>query len=77
MPYDITYMWNLKYNTGVLIHKTETEIMDLLPRWEGLNWEFEISKCKVLYIRITESLCYKTESNNNIVNQLYFSKINF
>ena len=24
MPYDITYMWNLKYNMGVLIHKTET-----------------------------------------------------
>ena len=25
MPYDITYMWNLKYDTNVLIYKTETD----------------------------------------------------
>ena len=24
MPYDITYMWNLKYDTKELIHKIET-----------------------------------------------------
>ena len=24
IPYDITYMWNLKYGTNELIHETET-----------------------------------------------------
>ena len=26
MPYDITYMWSLKYDTNELIHKTETHL---------------------------------------------------
>ena len=25
MPYDITYMWNLKYDANELIYKTETD----------------------------------------------------
>ena len=25
VPYDITYMWNLKYNTNELIYETETD----------------------------------------------------
>ena len=25
MPYDITYMWNLKYDTDVLTYETETD----------------------------------------------------
>ena len=25
IPYDITYMWNLKYNTNEPIYKTETD----------------------------------------------------
>ena len=25
MPYDISYMWNLKYDTNELIHETETD----------------------------------------------------
>ena len=25
MPYDITYMWNLKYDTNELIYETETD----------------------------------------------------
>ena len=25
ISYDITYMWNLKYDTNELIHKTETD----------------------------------------------------
>ena len=25
IPYDITYMWNLKYDTNEPIHKTETD----------------------------------------------------
>ena len=26
IPYDITYMWNLKYGTNELIYKTETDL---------------------------------------------------
>ena len=26
IPYDITYMWNLKYDTNELINKTEADI---------------------------------------------------
>ena len=25
IPYDVTYMWNLKYGTNELIYKTETD----------------------------------------------------
>ena len=56
--YDITYMWNLKYDTNELIYETETDSLtqeaDLwLPReLEGgreMNWEFGISRCKLLH----------------------------
>ena len=56
-PYDITYMWNLKYDTNEHIYETETDSetwrTDLcLPRWGGggKDWEFGISRCKLLYI---------------------------
>ena len=26
VPYDITYMWNLKYDTNELIYETETDL---------------------------------------------------
>ena len=29
IPYDISYMWNLKYDTSELISKTETDRIDL------------------------------------------------
>ena len=40
MPYDITYMWSLKYDTSELICETETDLQtqrtDLwLPRGRG------------------------------------------
>ena len=25
IPYNITYMWNLKYNTNEFVHKSETD----------------------------------------------------
>ena len=55
MPYDITCMWNLKYG---LVYKAETksqaERTDLqFPRerdGRGLDWEFGVSRCKLLHI---------------------------
>ena len=50
-------MWNLKYETNELIYEIETDSQtqrtDLwLPRgWGGggMDWEFGISRCKLLY----------------------------
>ena len=59
MPYDITYMWNLKYNTNQHIYETitDSQIMTTglwLPRGSGVRGEkiqeFGISKGKLLYI---------------------------
>ena len=69
IPYDITYMQNLKYDTSELIYETETDsqtqIMNLwLPR--GWGWrngvEFGISGCKLLYIEWIDNkvLLYST-----------------
>ena len=58
-PCDITYMWNLKYNTNEHIYETETDSQtwrtDLwLPRGRGegggKDWKFGISRCKLLSI---------------------------
>ena len=51
-------MWNLKYDTNELIYETETnsqtERTELWPpRWGsrgGKDWEFGISRGKLLYI---------------------------
>ena len=51
--------WNLKYNTNELIYKTETDSQtqrtDLwLPRGRerggGMEWEFGINRCELVYI---------------------------
>ena len=57
-PYDITYMWSLKYGTNELSSKQKrswTCMTDLcLPgeRGEGggsgMDWEFGVSRCKLL-----------------------------
>ena len=48
-------MWNLKYDTNELICKTETDREQTCGcqgggAWGGTDWEFGISRCKVLYI---------------------------
>ena len=54
MPYDIPYMWHLKYDTNGQIYKTETGSQtwrtDLwLPAGdEGSDWEPGISRCKLI-----------------------------
>ena len=59
IPYGITYMSNLKYDTNELICETETDSQtqrtDLrLPRGMGgrggIDWEFGTSRCKLLHI---------------------------
>ena len=51
-------VWNLNYDTNELIYKTETD-SDIENRlvvakgkggWRREDWEFGISRCKLLYI---------------------------
>ena len=55
IPYDITYMWNLKYDRNEPIYETETDSQttktDLrLPGIVGrMDWEFGINSSKLLY----------------------------
>ena len=68
---NITYMWNLTHDTKELMYKTETDSetwrTDLwLPRGEGagrgMDWEFGVSRCKLLHIEWinNEVLLYNT-----------------
>ena len=57
MPYDITYMWNLKYDTNEPIYETETDSqrkdvwLPKVRRGGGrMHWEFGVSRCKLFYI---------------------------
>ena len=62
IPYDITYMWNLKYGHKWTNYKVETdsdtEDEDLwMPRGKGMgrmDCKFEINRCKLLYIEWTQ-----------------------
>ena len=35
MPYDIIYMWKLKYDTNELIYETDTENRLVVAKWGG------------------------------------------
>ena len=59
IPYDISYTCNFKYNTCEHIYETNrlTDIEDRLAAAKeegvegGTDWEFGISRCKLVYIR--------------------------
>ena len=53
--YAITYTWNLKYGTNELIYEKKQihrhrEQTCGYRRGRGMDWEFVISRCKLLYI---------------------------
>ena len=55
---NITYMRNLKYGTNEPVYKTDSQTgrTDVwLPRgrggWGRMDWEFQVSKCKLLHIK--------------------------
>ena len=69
IPYDITYMWNLKYDTNKVLYKTETD-SDIENRLVGrrggggMEWEFGVSRCKLFHIEWLNNkvLLYSTGS---------------
>ena len=65
--YAITYTWNLKYGTNELIYKKKQihrhrEQTCGYRSGRGMDWEFVISRCKLLYIEWINSkaLLYNT-----------------
>ena len=78
MPYDITYMWNLKYGTDDPICKKETDHghAEQTCGWQreegGGNWidgEFGVGKCELLYLEwiSTGVLLYSTGNYSNLL----------
>ena len=77
IPYDITYMWNLKFDTDELICETEidsqTQKTDMVAKgWQGggeMDWEFRVNRCKLLHIRWINNkvLLYGTGNYFNIL----------
>ena len=65
-PYDITYMWNLKYGTNEPIYKTETgaqtQIRLWLPRRGGEKQDGLVGRCKQLHLewRNNKVILYST-----------------
>ena len=55
IPYGITFLWNLKYNTNELNCETESDsetrlvVAKVRGKGEGMDWEIGISRCKLLY----------------------------
>ena len=51
--YDITYMWNLKYNTNEPIHGTDSRTQTSVAKGErtegGMEWKAVVRRCKLLY----------------------------
>ena len=71
IPYDIPYMWNLKYDAHEPIYEIETDSQTQRTGWwlpsgrqhkGGMNWEFGVSRCQLVYIGwINKVLLYSTE----------------
>ena len=75
IPYDITYMWNLKYDTKEPIYEAETDLekkrADLwLPR-ESMDggrkdWEYRNNRCKLLYLEWINSKVLPYSTGNYV-----------
>ena len=72
IPYDITYVeskirhrWTYLQNRKRLTD-IESRLVVAKEGWGGMEWEFGISRCKLLYICIMESLCCIPETNTTL-----------
>ena len=79
MPDGITYMWNLKYNVNEAVYKTETDrdtenrcVVAAVGHRRQTEWEFTISRCKLLSVECTNSRVLL----HNIGNYIQYPLIN-
>ena len=75
MPYDITYMWNLKQDTNKLNLWNRNGLTDIENRLVvakgevsggGMDWEFGVSRCKLLYIEWINNMVLLYSTGNYI-----------
>ena len=73
MPYDITYMWKLKYGTKEPIYKTETDLQTqgtdlcLSRGWgEGEGWSFGVNRCKLIHLEWISNEVFLYDTGNYI-----------
>ena len=46
IPYDVIFMWNLKYDTNEHIYETESQtVCQGKGSGRGMEWEFGIHRC--------------------------------
>ena len=66
IPYDITYMQNVKCGTNEPTYRTETDIREQTCGCQGegsaMDWEFGVGRCKLLHLEWTDNnvLLYST-----------------
>ena len=67
IPYGIAYMWNLKYGTNEPFHRQENhghgeQTCGCQGGENGMDWEFEVNRCKLLHLECisNEVLLYGT-----------------
>ena len=83
IPCDITYIWNLKYDTNEHIHETETGSQiwrtDLwLPRGmggAGMDWESGIRRCRLLYTEWISNKVLLYSAGNDTSSNLYSNPV--
>ena len=77
MTYDVTDMWNLKYDTNEPVYKTDTENRLVVAKGHAgeMEWEFWVSRCKLLYTEwVTRLYCIAQKTTFNILLQTTMEK---
>ena len=73
IPYGITYIWNLMYRTHEPLSTEKKQTHELGEQTygcqgggggSGMGWEFEVNRCKLLYLEwmSNEILLYSTRN---------------
>ena len=72
-PYDITYMWNLKYGTREPVYRTETDsdmenrLVVAMEGRSGMGLEFGVHRRKLFHLEwIPMRSCYMYSAGNPI-----------
>ena len=61
-------MWNLKYDTNEPVYKTDTENRLVVAKGHAgeMEWEFWVSRCKLLYTERINNMILLYSTQNSI-----------